>query len=513
MMPGATNGRYRVVSLPPTLLDHPSRAGTDQDEQRRCLPRPTVASTPVMEGKNLKRLLLGSLVCLCCLAAPAAASASSPAPKARAAGIGTDIAGAFAGKLATGGASFLISKLQDGALGGTGVSIGNFLSDVGLGGNNKEFDEIKEELNAVSERMVGLQQQVGALDNKLDQLGATVANGNYSILVAFANKLRSAVLTGDRKLRAIAAAPVEERRSLAEDFVDFYKRELQDKELEFEGYLTGNKVPGAEGILKIASRKARSAAQPFFTYTMSQFPVEVFNDYAMVQAVWLEERVNFMNFQHKTPEQIQAAINEAKEASSREIREIPSVRVFPNTVIDTRTNLMWSWRIDPAGCDPKLNQILAKETRITELKALRTRPTDWPKPLLDAQEELRTLRSEYNVCLYEHGADANQAIFDERPSHNSMEPTNGSPPAGWQRPTVEQIKALDSGASGSVPAWLNARGGFPSRITGEVWTSARNGNSATTVNQSTGSVQSRDVKEKEYTLLQGEVVASWYWVQ
>ena len=56
------------------------------------------------------------------------------------------------------------------------------------------------------------------------------------------------MLTGDRKLRAIAAAPVAERRSLAEDFVDFYKRELKDKELEFEGYLTGNGVPGAEGI-------------------------------------------------------------------------------------------------------------------------------------------------------------------------------------------------------------------------------------------------------------------------
>jgi hypothetical protein len=76
-----------------------------------------------MEGKKLKRSLLGILVCLCCLATPAAAAAAPPPPRARAAGIGTDIAGAFAGKLATGGASYLISKLQDGALGGTGVTI------------------------------------------------------------------------------------------------------------------------------------------------------------------------------------------------------------------------------------------------------------------------------------------------------------------------------------------------------------------------------------------------------
>jgi len=461
----------------------------------------------------LKRTLLALVICLCSLATPAVASASPPPPKAKAAGIGTDIAGAFAGKLATGGASYLIGKLQDGALGSTGVSIGNFLSDAGLGGNSGEFAEVKEQLQVVNERLTGLQTQVGALDSKLDQLGATVSNGNYAIIVALANKLRSAVLTGDRKLRAIAAAPEAERRSLAEDFVDFYKRELKDKELEFEGYLTGNGVPGAEGILKIASRKARSAAQPFFTYTMSEFPAQVYNDYAMVQAVWLEERLNVMNYERKPTDQIQTAIKEAKDATEREWRQIPSLRVFPNTVIDTRTNIMWTWRINPAGCEAKDNAIRAKEAQITELKSLRTKPANWTQQLIDLQAEQRTLQSQFMQCLYDHGADANQASYEERPGRVSMEPTNGSPPAGWKRPTVEQIKALDAGAIGPVPAWLNSRGGFPSAITGEVWTSVRNGNSATTVNQANGSVQSRDINEKKYTLLQGETLPSWYWVQ
>jgi hypothetical protein len=460
----------------------------------------------------LKRSLLLLVICLCSLATPAAATASPPPPKAKAAGIGTDIAGAFAGKLATGGASYLISKLQDGALGSTGVTIGNFLSDAGLGGSSGEFAAVKEELSAVNERLSGLQSQVANLDGKLDQLGATVSNGNYAIMVALANKLRSSVLTGDRKLRAIAAAPVAERRSLAEDFVDFYKRDLKDKELEFEGYLTANGVPGAEGILKIASRKARSAAQPFFTYTMSEFPTQVYNDYAMVQAVWLEERLNFMHFEHKTPEQMQAAINDTKETANREWRELPPLRIFANTVIDTRTNLMWSWRINPSACDPKDKEIRAKETEITNLKSLRTKPAGWPQPLLDAQAELRTLHAQYVQCLYDHGADANQAAYEDRNFYNSTEPTNGSPPAGWKRPTVDQVKALDSGAIGAVPAWLNSRGGFPSRITGEVWTSALNGSSATTVNQSTGSVQNRDVNDKHYTLVQGETLGSWYWV-
>jgi hypothetical protein len=46
-----------------------------------------------------------------------------------------------------------------------------------------------------------------------------------------------------------------------------------------------------------------------------------------------------------------------------------------------------------------------------------------------------------------------------------------------------------------------------------VWTAARSGTSATTVNQSTGSVQSRDVNDEHFTLLRGETVGSWYWVQ
>lgn len=463
----------------------------------------------------MKRSLLASLVCLCCLASPAVAAAapSSPSPKARAAGIGTDVAGAFAGKLATGGAAFLVTKLQEGAFGGTGVTIGNFLSDAGLGGDSLEFKAIKEELGAVNERLSDLQKQVGVLNTKLDQLGESVANGNYSLLVATSIKLRSAVLTGEDKLRKIAEAPAEERTSLAKEFVDFYKRELQDKEREFEGYLTGEGVPDAEGILKLASRKARSLAKPFFTYTMSQFPYEVYADYTMVQAIWLEERLNSMNFEHKTPDQMQVAINEEKEAANREFGEIPPERIFPNTVIDTNTNLMWTWRIDPSGCDPKYKEILAKESQIAELRALRKPPADWPKPLIDAREELKAMQGQYNVCLYEHGAEANQAAYDEPSGRNSIEPTNAVPPAGWHRPTVEEIKALDSGASGPVPAWLNARGGFPSRITGEVWTSARSGGSDTTVNQSTGSVQSRNVSEKEFTLLDGEIDPTWYWVQ
>jgi hypothetical protein len=465
----------------------------------------------------MKRLVLGCLIGACCLSAPAAAMASAQAPKARTAAVGTDIAGAFAAKLATTGASYLISKLQDGALGSTGKSIGNFLSDAGLGapGADPAITAIKEELKVVNERLVGLQQEVGVLNTKLDQLGATVSNGNYSILVAFANKLRSAVLTGDKKLREIAAAPVAERRSLAVDFVDFYRRELKDKELEFENYLTGGNVPGAEGILKISSRKARSAAQPFFTHAMSEFAPQVWGDYALVQAVWLEERLNFMHFEHRSVAQMQAAINETNDATGREFRELPPSRIFSNTVLDTRTSLLWSWRIDPSGCNSKSAEIDRIQARLDALLAtpIRKRPADYTSQVIDLRAELRASYGAYNQCLYDHGAHAAPGIWDLNSDRTTTEPTNGSPPPGWKRPTVDQIKALDAGASGAVPAWLASRGGFPSSITGEVWASNRSGNNASTVNQTNGAVNNRDINQKHFTLLQGFTVDSWFFVQ
>ena len=462
----------------------------------------------------MKRLLLGCLICLSCCAAPAA-GASAEGPPARAAGIGTDIAGAFAAKLATAGAGYLITKLQDGALGSTGQSIGNFLADAGLASNTDSI--IKEEFKVVNERLVSLADQVKGLDSKLDQLGAAVNTGSYSILVAHANKLRSAVLTAERKLREIAAAPVDDRRALAVEFVDFYKRDLKDKELEFENYLTGGGVAGAEGILQFASRKARSAAQPFFTNTMSEFPRQVVADYALVQAVWLEETLNVMHFEHKPVSQMESAITQTKDAVNREYRSFPSLTVFQNTVIDTRTNIMWTWLIDPSGCKSVNDEIDRLDNRLTELKKLpyRQRPSDYLDQLLNLQAEIRAGHVKYTQCLYDHGADAGTGPWAEtRFGPTVIIPTNGSSGRGWERPSVAQLKALDAGATGAVPAWLNSRGGFPARITGEVWTSNKNGSNADTVNQSTGSVQERDVNQKYYSLLQGgEILPSWYWIQ
>ena len=98
-----------------------------------------------------------------------------------------------------------------------------------------------------------------------------------------------------------------------------------------------------------------------------------------------------------------------------------------------------------------------------------------------------------------------------------MPPTHrgpAGPPGGWRRPTVAELQALDGGAPAgtAVPAWLNQRGGFPSGLNGEVWASPRSGNNASTVNQSTGAVNSRPITDQNFSLVVGPTVGSWYWL-
>jgi hypothetical protein len=422
-------------------------------------------------------LLAVTAASLAVMTAPAsAATRPHRARRAHAAGVGTDIAGAFAAKLATAGASYMITHLKAGALGETGKSIGSFLSDVGLGDPNAP---LLEEFKAVNAKLDSLTADVGALSTKLDQLGAAQASGTYAILVAHANRLRSSVITEGTRLRSIAAAPVHERPALAQEFVSFYDANLAGHELEFENYLTGGGVPGADGIIQLSSRRAKSAAQPFFTHTMSMFPREVINEYMMVQATWLEEELNVLHYKKAPKSRVEEAIFAAEQRLNREWAKLPPAIVFPNTVVDTRTNLMWTWRIDGRSCDGI------------------------------------TGNAPYNTCMYALGHNASKFPYDSKYySSTSTEPTNGSPPPGWKRPTPDQVKTLDAGSSGGVASWLSSRGGFPASMTGEVWTSTTNATQAQTVNQANGAVVWRNRTESHYTLLQGESAAQafWYWL-
>ncbi|MCW2951205.1 MAG: hypothetical protein JWQ48_375 [Conexibacter sp.] len=424
-----------------------------------------------------------SLACAGALSLGGVAQAATPsrsvaaAPAAHTTAIGTDIAGAFAAKLATSGASYLIGQLQGGALGGTGKSIGDFLSSAGLGDPNAA---VLAEFKAVNARLDTLQQSVGELGSKIDQLAASQANNAYSNHVAHATKLRSAVLTGEEKLRQIAAAPIADRPELAAAFVKFYNHNLADNQKEFEHYLTGGGVAGADGIFQLASKRSRSAAQPFFTATMSEFPRQVWQEYTLIQAVWLQETLNVLAYERASEARIVAAIAVTKAEIDREWATIPPMSVFPNTVIDVRTSQMWSWRVDGTPCAD------------------------------------HTTARTYNTCIYARGAHASKGPWSLTTySTGNVDATNGSPGSGWARPTISELQKLDSGASGAaVPGWLHATGGFPAAITGEVWTSAVSGNNATTVNQSSGATASRAKAEAHYSLLTGAVDTrpGWYWL-
>jgi hypothetical protein len=414
---------------------------------------------------------------------PPAALAQPTEPVAHSAGAITTV---VLTKLAEGGSNYLISQLNDGLLGEPGKSVGNFLTDVGVYDDSKEqLASISDQLSVIDKGVADLQAQAATANDKIDALGGAVANGFYSTQVSLANPVRAAVLTGQRKLIAIAKATTKERRTeLAADFADFYRTRLADRELEFEGYLIGA-GPGADGIMQSASKKARAAAQPFFTHEMSMFPRQVASDYALVLSVWLEEKLDYLTYRGATVETRAAAIADTKNDISAMYGALPALTVFRNTVIDTRTGLLWSWLVDGAPC---IND-----------------------------KSLKTI-AQINTCYYALGPKAALAPFSpisntSRVALPSVPPTNGSPPGSWRRPTVSELKALDAGATGTPTSWLAARGGFPN-MTGEVWTSEVSGDQATTVDQTTGAVSSRPKSEKRYSLLTGDSGVPYfkYWL-
>ena len=236
--------------------------------------------------------------------------------------------------------------MKTGALGSTGKNIGNFLSDAGLADPSPA--QILGEIQGLRQEVAALNTQVNGISAQLDRLGAAVASGFYSTNVALANHIRGAVMTGSQKLQKIAAAPPADRHEMAATS-SIYNRNLKDKELTFELYLTGG-APGADGILQLASKRGTSARPPFLTTPMTEFARTVWKDYAMVQAEWLTLTVNVLHYTKAKPERITEAITEANGALDREWRVFPgSSVVFPNTVLDTRTMLLWTWKANVTG--------------------------------------------------------------------------------------------------------------------------------------------------------------------
>jgi hypothetical protein len=424
--------------------------------------------------------------------APAASAAASP-PAAHAA-VSPAAAAAFAADIAKAGAPLLIKHLKAGALGDTGKSIGNFLSDAGLGDPTVA---LLEEFKAVDARLSVLQQDSNAASKKLDDLLGAVATGNYSNLVAHANSLRSSVLHAAELLALIDTRPsLADRKAEAVTLVDFYKRHLEGMQRTFEGYLTGGAVAGADGILQLASKRSRSAARPFYTSTMSALAPDVYSSYAMVQAVWLELDINVLHYHKAAPHLITEAIARTEAAIAREGQPaiVPQHRVDRNVVVDTRTGLVWSWVIDLTPCS---------ET-----------------------EDSKAARQRFSKCLVDNGANVAAlpfAAWTAAESGKGRIPANLPPPSPV-RPTVDQLRALDTieaadrGQPGGVPAWLHKRGGFPSALTGEVWTSPQTGTTDKTFNQSTGAVNDRPVTQSFFSLVvssfdYGRPGAGYFWLE
>lgn len=416
-----------------------------------------------------------SLVVLCAallLAVPASASARPSDPVAHA----SDVKTMVAGKLAQGGFNYLVGQLNDGLLGQRGKDVAGFLTDVGLYDNTKEqLSAIRDDLNVIQTGLDNVASDVAVANDKIDALSGQVANGFYSQAVAAANPLTSAVFTGQKKLIAIADAAPADRGELTKQFVEFYDRSLLDKQLEFEGFMIG-RGPSADGVMQLASKKARGAAQPFYLAELSDFPRQVAGYYALVYGEWVELQLNYMDYHHQSLELREAAIADARGYVDDLYRAIPTQPVLPNTVIDTRKPyLEWTWTVDPTRC-----------YRDTSLKTA----------------------AAINGCMYSLGPhpvaltwSASRGAYAA--SGWGTPPTNGSPPDTWRLPTVSEVQGLIHDAVGGTLSWLAERGGFPAALNGEVWTSDSSGEEAKTVDLASGSVQWRPKSEKHFYLLTG----------
>ena len=416
------------------------------------------------------RLLAVPLSLCFVVAAPAVAPAAPPAaavakkatkrPQARAAVV-KEVAGAFASRLATAGAPYLIDHLKAGALGDTGRSIGNLLGDSGLA--EPTPTQVLGEIQGLRRQVDALSQQVNGVSVQLDRLGAAVADANYSNLVAQASSIRGAVIRGETLLRQIAESAPSERDRLADELVTLYDRDLRGKEETLELYLVGG-AAGADGILQAASKRARSAAQPFATHAMTQFARDVYNDYALVQAAMLTIRLNVLHREEAPVSYMNHAITQTEEAIKRQFRVLPPYVVFEGMVLDTRTSQLWSWKVDATPC-----------------------------------QDLTT-NGAINGCIYARSQEASRSTYDLPAGSHWTSAASSNGIRHPRRPFLGEVLALRTGASGSGPRWMHERGGFPASMS-DVWTLAVNGNQAQVVTMGSGAVSIQPRSNRYYRLM------------
>jgi hypothetical protein len=415
-------------------------------------------------GSHGRRAAAAVLVVLVLLACAGSASARSQTTKQSAL---NPIAAAVAEKFAKTGASYLVTQLQNGALGSTGTTIGNllgpFVQDPSVA-TQAQIEEIRAQLE-------GMQQGIGDVKQSLSQLAKDITDAQFSLSVQHAARIISLIDRSIKDLSTIAqSSSLSEREQVKADLIARLGPTggLDAAQESLRNYLVSG-VPGAQGILESALKKVRGSAQPFITNELANGPEQVYKYYTMYQALLFDLRINYLRAKSATEDTIKRELDSFNADLGSE-RSVLKQFVWKSSALDPRTWILWS-----AGSSP--------------------------------------IRGKWDSLLRWYGTKC---------CTNLSVSLANSYGGFWQLPTVDQLRSLVKDAGSPAAGWLAQRADFPSGVGPWVWAGEKTGCPnpqdpryttpachATVFNLDTGQVEERSATDAQI----GLVMLNDYYVQ
>ncbi len=408
------------------------------------------------------------------LAVMVGAQAATPSP-AKA----NPLASAFATLVVKSGATYLTAELRNGLLGEPGQKVGEVLTQAGL--YDETPDKIAELRDVIGVELQSVSARVSELRDLLVTTDGHVLQGSYSLAAANAATTIADIKQGYEDLIAVTReTTVAGRVAAAKRFEEFYFLKLHGKDKLLHDLLT-SPAPGADGLIVLASKAARGAAQPFFTPQLSELARTVYSYYSLYEGELEIMQINYLQYHGASRDTMLNTLDTAEARLKQEGALLPTATVFPHSVVDVRTNLLWSYQ-------------LAVETRRCESNA-RLAP-----------------------CTYDF-AKMGTLNWLGANSSGRARATNGGFSPEWRLPTAAEMQQLVAGHTTLAGQWLNTVSStvLPN-YTGAIWISGGDpkGSTGTIFNLADGSTGTRPGSEQLGLLMVcpshlGELKNYFYW--
>jgi hypothetical protein len=287
-------------------------------------------------GRVVRGSLIGVVVAVMLVASPLVVVASANgrvsaarAPSSRAGAVGHLF---FLAPVA----SFIMQELASNAISyGFGWVLGQFGQGSGV---DPQIGEIQSKLQAIEDRLSGLQAETSALRGEL-------AQGTFSGLVAQATPVIAQINQGMSDLDFIAGMRADDphKHALTEKTLGFIRDDLlHGKQQELDARMTGE--AGSDGLIVAAYKTVKANAGDFWTRLSSIRVRSVVEYYQSAEARLLLLRVEYMHAHPATysGEYVQDQIRRVERmlaAQDAMLKPEPG----PNVIADTRTKLDWLW--------------------------------------------------------------------------------------------------------------------------------------------------------------------------